>query len=169
SSAPKSKMPMIIAIVAGLAVGGGSGAVVIGPMVARKMVHASVAVDTSSDATKGGEGAKGEHGEGGKGGAVAPPIQLLDNLVLNPEGSGGSRYLLMSIAIECVDAKGLETITQRDAELRDLILTTLSKKTVEDLSASHREKIKSELVAAIAAHFGKNSVKQLYFPQFVIQ
>lgn len=171
--APKSKMPLIIAIVVGLAVGGGSGVVVVGPMVARKLVKVPIAADTGaavekgSAGEKGGEGAKGE---AAKGGSTAPPVLLLENLVLNPQGSGGSRYLLMSIAIESVDANGNKTLTERDAELRDLILTTLGKKTVEELSdVSNKEKIKKELVTAIATHFGKNSVKQIFFPQFVIQ
>lgn len=175
NAAPKSKLPLIIAIVVGLAVGGGSGAALIGPMVAKKMVKVPVANDSGADAAsegqKSAEGAKGgEHGEGGKGGAAALLPLALDNLVLNPAGSNGSRYLLMSLTIESVDAKGGEALTNHDAELRDLILTTLSVKTVEELSdISRRDGIKKELTEAITKHFGKNSVKQLFFPQFVIQ
>ncbi|MDQ6610847.1 MAG: flagellar basal body-associated FliL family protein [Gemmatimonadota bacterium] len=168
-SAPKSKLPLIIAIAVGLAVGGGSGAVLVGPMIAKKLVKSPVTADSTAS-KEGGEAAKGEHGEAGKGAAAAPPIWPIENLVLNPQGSGGSRYLLLSVAIESVDAKGLETITLHDAELRDLILTTLARKTAEELSdISHRELLKGELVKAIIARFGKASVKQLYFPQFVIQ
>src|ERR1700712_5151196 len=84
-AAPKSKMPMIIAIVVGLAVGGGLGAAVIGPMVARKMVTVPTAPDTSAAnaaAEHGAESPKaGEHGEGGKAGAEAMVPLALENLV----------------------------------------------------------------------------------------
>lgn len=173
-SGPKSKLPLIAAIVVGLAVGAGSGAAVIGPIVAKKLgVSAPATTDSAAaHAEAGAEGADpGKDGEaGGKGGATAPPVLLLENLVLNPASSGGSRYLLMSIAIESVDKASVDALTLRDAELKDLILTTLGKKTVDELSnVVGRDVIKAELIVAVQERFGKNSIKQLYFPQFVIQ
>jgi flagellar protein FliL len=168
---PKSKLPMIAAIVVGLAVGAGSGAAVVGPMVAKTMGVTAPAVPDSA-AAHGEAEAGGEHaaeGEGGEGSA-APPVLLLDNVVLNPASSGGSRYLLMSIAIESADKAAMDALALRDAELKDLILTTLGKKSVDELSnVADRDAIKAELVAAIQERFGKKSIKQLYFPQFVIQ
>lgn len=177
SGGAKAKLPLIAAIVVGLAVGAGSGAVVVGPMVAKKLGFSAPAVAAKPDsgaehgdaeAAKGEEGG-GEHGAKGAD-AAKPPVLPLENLVLNPANSGGSRYLLMSITIESADDKAVKALEARDAELKDLILTTLSKKTVDELSdVSGREKIKAELIAAILERFGKGSVKQLYFPQFVIQ
>ena len=173
----KAKLPLIAALVVGLAVGAGSGAMVVGPMVAKKMGFVTPA--PAATAAQGGEQGEappaGEHGEAAPAGekgseATAPPVLLLENLVLNPASSGGSRYLLMSIAIESADAKAVAALTLRDAELKDLILTTLSKKTVDELSdVAGREQIKTELISAITERFGKAAVRQLYFPQFVIQ
>ena len=165
----KAKLPMIAMVVVGLAVGGGTGAAVIGPMVAKKMgkavpAHAdSAAADSTAAAEHGGEGEKGKEG-------AEPAVHLLENLVLNPAGSGGSRFLLLSVAIEAGSATATTEMTARDAELRDIILTALGSKTVEQLTdMSLREGIKSEVQAAISARFGKTSVKRLYFPQFVVQ
>jgi flagellar FliL protein len=172
-AAPKSKLPLIAAIIAGIAVGAGSGVVIVGPMFAKKFAaqHATVAADSSAEAPPAAEGGKEAKGEGGKAGAAAaPPVLTLENLVLNPSGSGGQHYLLMTIAIECKDQKGVEALTLRDAELKDLILTELGKKTVDQLAdIAFRDQIKTELIASLTARFGKTSVKQLYFPQFVIQ
>lgn len=185
AAAPKGgKIPLIAAIVVGLAVGAGSGAAVVGPIVVKKMGFTAPAALPPADAAEGGHGEAaseegghgkseeapaGEHGKEGAG-AAAPPVLLLENLVLNPASSGGQRYLLMSIAIEASDAKVVADLTARDAELKDLILTTLGKKTVEELSEiSGREAIKTELVDTLKERFGKKSVKTLYFPQFVIQ
>ena len=176
----KAKLPLIAALLVGLAVGAGSGAVVVGPMLAKTLGFTTPAVPLPAPAegdahAAAGDGAKGEPAAAGEHGAkgaeaAAPPVLLLENLVLNPASSGGSRYLLMSIAIESADAKAKDALALRDAELKDLILTTLSKKTVDELSdVASREAIKTELIGAIAVRFGKNSVKQLYFPQFVIQ
>jgi flagellar FliL protein len=177
----KALLPVIAALVVGLAVGAGTGAVVVGPMAVKKMGIEAKAVPPKAAAHGDEEGgdaeghgeeapAEGGHGEAKEGAATAVKVVNLENLVLNPASSGGSRYLLMSITIECSDDKSVADLTARDAELKDLILTTLSKKTVDELSdVSLRDGLKTELTTSLKERFGKKSVKQLYFPQFVIQ
>lgn len=168
--ASKAKLPILIGLVAaGLAVGAGTGASVLGPMAARKMgktLPVATLSDSLGDSTSEEHSAEGETGKAGTG----PSILLLENLVLNPAGSGGSRFLLLSVAIETSKAQTLEQLKTRDAELRDIVLTSLGTKTVDDLTdISLRDKFKSELQAQIEARFGKQSIKRLYFPQFVVQ
>jgi flagellar FliL protein len=162
----KARLPLIALVAVGLAVGGGTGAKVIGPMVAKKMgrvppgdslvAHDSTATEeTEADSTEG---------------AGAPAVHLLENLVLNPAGSGGSRFLLLSVAIEASGTAVTTEFQARDAELRDIILTALGSKTVDQLTdITTRDGIKTELQSAIAARFGKGAIKRLYFPQFVVQ
>lgn len=171
----KAKLPLIAILAVGLAVGGGTGAAVVGPMVAKKMgkVVAPAAHSDSAAAAEAEGGADGEHapaeGEKGKEGAAAAAMHVLENLVLNPAGSGGSRFLLLSVAIE-PGGISAEEFTNRDAELRDIILTSLGSKTVDELvDMSARERIKTGVQAAITERFGKKAVKRLYFPQFVVQ
>jgi flagellar FliL protein len=177
--AAKPKLPVLIGMVAvGLLVGGATGAVFVGPMVAKKMGKATPVVAAAGEHGEAPpeEGADGEHaapaeGEGaGKEGEAGAAVHLLENLVLNPAASGGARYLLLSVAIEVGNAKAGEDFKSRDAELRDIILTALGTKTVEDLTEiSRRDGFKTELESAINARFGKKAVKSLYFPQFVVQ
>lgn len=175
----KAKLPLIALMAVGLAVGGGTGAAVIGPMVAKKFgkVSAPATAHPDSAGTEG-EAAEGEkpkeaekpkEGEKGKD-TGAEAIHSLENLVLNPAGSGGSRFLLLTVAIEAGDTKAADAFKARDAELRDIVLTALGTRTVDELvDMALREKIKAEVQTAIVARFGKASVKRLYFPQFVVQ
>ena len=171
----KAKLPMLIGMVAvGLAVGGGTGAALLGPMMAKKMGKVTPIV--AADSAHGGEAAAadGEHAapaEGGKTGATTEAaIHVLDNMVLNPAGSGGSRYLLLTVAIEVGSPTSLESFKARDAELRDIVLTTLGTKPVEQLTdVATREQFKVEITKAVDERFGKKSVKRIYFPQFVVQ
>ncbi len=164
---------MIAMVAVGLAIGGATGAVVVGPMVAKKMgkvapAHADSAA-AHGEAADGEAAAAGEHGEAPAEGAAAS-VHLLENLVLNPAGSGGSRFLLLTVAIEAGSATVATEMTTRDAELRDIILTSLGNKTVDQLTdIANREGIKTEVQTAITARFGKTSVSRLYFPQFVVQ
>jgi flagellar FliL protein len=141
-------------------------------MVAKKMGKVTPIV-ASADGAHGEEAAaaEGGHGKAGKEGEAAQAaIHVLDNMVLNPAGSGGSRYLLLTVAIEVGSPAALESFKARDAELRDIVLSTLGMKQVEQLTdMATREQFKTEIIKAIDERIGKNSVKRIYFPQFVVQ
>lgn len=167
----KPKMPVLLGVAVGaLVVGGALGAMVVGPMVAKKMGKTTPVVAAADSSAE--HGAEGEAAAEGKEGEAAaePAVHLLDNLVLNPAGSGGSRFLLMSVAIEASSAATVDVFKTRDAELRDIVLTALGPKTVEELTdVTNREQFKTEIQSALIEKFGKNTVKRLYFPQFVVQ
>ena len=80
--------------------------------------------------------APGEHEEG-EAKKARPPAHRhqIDNLVLNPAGSGGTRFLMFAAAFELKDAGALESMKVRDAELaRRRFSRSAAAKTVEQLS-----------------------------------
>lgn len=165
----KAKLPLIAMVAIGLAIGGGTGAAFVGPMFAKKPAASAEEAHGTDGETAPAEA--GGHGEPAA--AAAGPsetVHVLENLVLNPAGSGGSRFLLLSVAMEGGSAAATTEMTARDAELRDIILTTLGSKTVDQLTdIAVRDSIKTELVKVISARFGKGAVKRLFFPTFVVQ
>ena len=187
-------LPLILAIVAGLAVGVGAGLFAVGPALANGIApavaanakhgkpaksaeggHGDAADDEAGaddeaddDSSGGDDEAKGEHGK--EGASAGAPVYTLDNLVLNPAESGGTRFLLLSIAFELKDQETQDAMKARDAELRDVVLATVGNKTVEQLSnVAARDSLKVELKGAAAQLFKKKAVRRVYFPQFVIQ
>ena len=180
----KSPVMFILALVIGLAAGAGGGLFVVGPAMAKGIApvaapHAkkkAVAEDeeASSDeasADEEGDDESADEGSSKKEGEKASEVYTLDNLVLNPAESGGTRFLLLSITFQTKDAKVLEAMKARDAELRDVVLVTLGAKTVEQLAdMKQREGLKAELVGATKKLLKKKKSRiQVYFPQFVIQ
>lgn len=177
----KKHLPFAAALVLGLGTGGASGAFYVGPVMAKGIAPAGVAVletqraaaakaKAKLDAAKAADASHGDSKNASKDGAPRP-VYTLDNLVLNPAESGGSRFLLLSIAFEVSDAAIVDEMKTRDAELRDAVLVTLGAKTVEQLADMRtRESMKTELVGATQKLFKKkHSVARVYFPQFVIQ
>lgn len=184
-------LALLLAVVVGLAAGGGVGGFVVGPALAAgiaPMVQANARSakahkpkaehgdDAEADSTADeGDGDDEEApadggGEHGKEGAPEATVYTLDNLVLNPAESGGTRFLLLSISFQVKDAATLEAMKARDAELRDAVLVTVGNRTVEQLATvGVRDSLKVELQAAAKKLFRKNVVKRVYFPQFVIQ
>jgi len=164
----KQLLPFVAAMVLGLGAGGASGAFFVGPALAKGIAPegAVAAAEKPAEADDHGE-AKSE-GEGAE--KAAAQVYTLDNLVLNPAESGGTRFLLLSIAFETTDAALVEEMKTRDAELRDAVIVTLGSKTVEQLADMRgRETIKTELQGASLKLFKKKSALRVYFPQFVIQ
>ena len=173
-AAPKKKLPLILMIVAGVAVGGGVGSFVVAPLLADSPGAAAGREDHAAEESEDGayedeEAGEGDHGGGGRpGGPVA--IHTLENVVLNPAGTGGTRFLMATIAFAVRDPTVIETMKARDAEIRDAVLDVLGAKTVDQLAdIVGRDAMKEEVREALAPLFGKRAVRDVYFPQFVIQ
>jgi flagellar FliL protein len=159
----KKMMPIALVIAVGLSAGGLAGAFAIGPKIA-----GAASVKTEAAAGKG-EAKGGKEGKAGESGSE-PPVHLLENMVMNPAGSHGSRFLLMSVGLQLKDATAGESIKTREAEIRDLVLRVLGSKSVEELvEISNRESYKKELRTALDSLVGAGKVRAVFFPQFVIQ
>jgi flagellar protein FliL len=176
----KKLLPAILAVVLGIGGGAALGVFVAGPVLTKGMVIPKAEKKKAADHgeegdeeahAEEGEAEEEDHGDGKKkDAAAAPEIHTLDNMVINPANSGGSRFLLVSIAIEAGSTKALETLKARDAELRDAVVSAIASRDVEALTnIAFRDTVKLELATAINSRFGKRTVKKLFFPQWVIQ
>lgn len=160
-----SKLPLIVGIAGGVVISivGGAflGALVVGPRISPKvspMLPAPVAYTASV--------AQASHP------ASSRPAHLyvIENLVLNPSGSNGSRFLLLSVAIAASNESTLSLLKSRDPEIRDRILGLLGSKSVDEVwEASRREELRQEVLATLKPLFPYESIHAVYFPQFVIQ
>ena len=134
---------------------------------AKKLAAPKVAEAATTEAESGDEEHGSENGEKKAGNTV----HMMENLVLNPAASNGTRFLMAAVAAEVKDEKVKEEMTARDAELRDAVLRILGDRTVDQLAdMSLRDGLKKELVDSLNARLAsKTAVKRVYFPQFVIQ
>jgi flagellar protein FliL len=190
---PAFVMPLVM-LIAGLGGGGFVGAKVVGPKLTagisgtltppeltahaskKKSAHAddSEGDETSADEGEDGDGeahADGEAKGGEHGPPTAPPLYTISDLVLNPAGSGGTRFLMLSVAFDMKDSTGVEALKQRDAEIKDAVLALVGAKTVEQLAeVSAREPLKAEIKTLVGKITKKpKAIKRVSFPQFVIQ
>ena len=155
---------LVVPIVVGVAIiiGGSVGALVLGPRVARARNLAHDSTSAGSLAAK----AAADHGAA----LTDAPVHLIENLVLNPANSGGTRFLLASVGLQTTSAAANDLITKREVEARDVVLTTLGAKRVEELAEiANRDQLRAELQRALDSLLGPGVVRRIYFPQFVIQ
>jgi flagellar protein FliL len=193
---PKKGKPGVVligALVGGLVAGVAGGLFGVGPMVARSSGYVvtpemqarlkalggdstagdSAGHDAAADTSEHAAAGSAEHGEGGAPGSAAN-LQLVDNLVLNPAGSGGTRFLMLTAAIEFSESALVDQFKARDAEVRDLVLRVMGAKTVEQLSdMQQRETLRKEMIDSLTLLLPKaqrkKGIARLFFPQFVIQ
>jgi flagellar FliL protein len=166
-----SRRTVLIAAAAGLLVGAGVGGFIAGPAIVARFRGTSAsapAADGTHAAAKEGGGKEGKDGKDLKAGEGV--LHIIDNLVLNPANSGGTRFLMLTATLDLKDAATDEEFKARDAEVRDLVLSYFGRRTVEQLTdMTQRDTIKKDILALLHPLFKPGSVKAVYFPQFVIQ
>lgn len=144
----------------GAGVGGWFGGPMVTPMVADLLA-----------AAPSGEGGSDHGGGGGHGESTTSeegPLAI-ENLILNPAESGGSRFLIATLVLD-TDDKTRATLEARDAEVRDLLQTVLAVRTVAELSdIGLRDEIREDLRNALNRMLGYEGVHRIFLPQFVIQ
>lgn len=157
AEAPRSKLLPVAAVLVVTLLGGGMvGIKAVGPRVGARLAEAALAAP-----------------ERGRGHAADPgqvTVHVVDNLVLNPAGSGGARFLLTSIALDAGSPEGAAEVAARDLEIRDAFILVLGTKTVEQLTdVGNRSRLIAELRRAADDLMGPGLVQRVFIPQFVIQ
>lgn len=169
--APKKGLPPIvvkIAILFGvLVVLLGAAVAVVTFVIAPKLrAQAPAAAETTGEAAAA-EAAKGEH-KGGK--HEHGEILELGDVVVNPAGTGGRRYLKASVSLEVKDAKVAKAVEHRAAPIKDLLVRTLSARTLDELTdPTSKEELREQLVEEVGSLFDEGAILNLYFTEYVVQ
>lgn len=151
-----------------LVVGGLVGTLVLGPRVAQA-TSGTPAADAGDHAADEGHETE-DHGGGGHGESGSGGLFTLESLVVNPAGTNGTRFLIVSLAVEPTSSSGVETLKAHEPEIRDRLLQVLASKTVEQLSSLElRDSLKVEIVSAIDETVPSAGVHRLFMPQYVLQ
>jgi flagellar FliL protein len=160
---PKSsgKRIILLAALGGILAGSAVGAFVVGPRFAG-------ATQSQAEASEG----PSEEGAAQHGKPVEAPANLhtVNNIVVNPAGSLGARFLMVSVGIVTPDGKVLEHLRKNEPVVRDLVIGVLERQTMESLAApGARDSVRAQIAAALAPLAGKNVKLQILLPQFVVQ
>lgn len=166
-------MPLLLMLV-GIAAGSGAGLFVVGPLVAGGSAdHTEAAADEADDGTDA-HGAPADDGHGGSAeiseDGVDPLLHMIANVIVNPAGSGGSRFLLLDVAVRLSNEAAVIELNGRDAEVRDAMIQVLGVMSVSELAEiSGRDSIKEEIRTMVSSLLTSGSVTAVFLPRYVIQ
>ncbi len=171
----KLKLNLIIILVSQLVLAGGSFYVV------SNYIKPDPAFKQALEEPKENGEALAEDGAGGGEHEVEKRIYLLEDIIVNPAGTRGSRYLSVSIGVEMNAATeknngghggGEEQtpIDHKKPQLRDVLIGILSSKTIVQLSdIEEKEIIRAEILESFKEVLDPLPVYKIYFVDFVLQ
>jgi flagellar FliL protein len=162
-SAGPAPMVLIAAVVGALVAGAATGNFVLAPRIAAK---------TTAQPAAHGEATKKSDKKGGGGhGDSRSAVHKIENLIVNPAGSEGTRFLMTTVAIEVHDEKVGASLRDHDAQVRDVVIATLEGQTLEMLTRpGARAELKKKIAQAVATALNEDvGGLEVFLPQFVIQ
>lgn len=110
---------------------------------------------------------EGESGKEGEGGAS---IFVVKDLIINPAGTNGTRYLLTTVGFEVSSPEAQKELEKKDMQVRDALNSVLGSKGLDELvNIEERPKLRDELSEKISEILKTGSLKNVYFSKFIIQ
>lgn len=110
---------------------------------------------------------------------------MIENLVVNPAGTKGKRYLSASIGFDYAKAIELEdseessgghggetsgTIDKKTRIIRDLLIEILTAKTIEQLSSiGGKDTLKTEIMTTLNHEIAPDTIYKVYFVDYLLQ
>lgn len=99
-----------------------------------------------------------------------PQVYMVEQILVNPKGTSGTRYLSTSVGIEVPSATLVERLRAQDLKVRDMLISVLSSKTVPQLNdPSEREAMRAEIQKRISQMLGNEPLSAVYFVDYVMQ
>ncbi len=109
---------------------------------------------------------KSSHG-GGESGSF---VYAVRDIVINPAGTGGSRFLSASVGFEFADSDLEGAFEDKEPMVRDALITILSSKTVAQLTdVKQKEIVRWQIKKRVATIMGTDEITGVYFTDFVLQ
>jgi flagellar basal body-associated protein FliL len=97
-------------------------------------------------------------------------LYSVDNLILNPAGTRGRRFLVVSIAVEVDRVRTLPLLQGLEVQIRDGMIRALSSQGVDELADPSRRAELEELLRQVMSELTSGApVGRVYFSRFVIQ
>jgi flagellar FliL protein len=106
----------------------------------------------------------------GEEGAEGPRMFVVKDLIVNPAGTNGTRFLLLTVGIEASTGEGLKELEGKEIQVRDVLNTVLTSKGLDELAGvERREELRGEIQTKLGTLIKAGAVTNVYFSKFIIQ
>ncbi|MDQ7062638.1 MAG: flagellar basal body-associated FliL family protein [candidate division KSB1 bacterium] len=95
---------------------------------------------------------------------------VIEDVIINPAGTSGSRFLNSTIALEYTSPDLEQELTEKEVQIRDILINILASKSIPELDGPEdREALKQEIIEKCNAFLKNGTIKRVYFSNFIMQ
>lgn len=111
-----------------------------------------------------------ESGHGSEGEVASESVFMIRDIIVNPAGTGGTRFLSASIGFETNKPGMAAFMISREPIIRDALVTILSSQSISELSDfKQREKLRKLIRLRVQRILKTEDLGAVYFTEFVLQ
>lgn len=111
---------------------------------------------------------KAEHGSGGE--VSSQAVFMIRDIIVNPAGTGGTRFLSASVGFEATGPNLSALMSSKEPIIRDALVTILSSQSIPELSDfKQREKLRKLIRLRVKRLLKTDELGAVYFTEFVLQ
>jgi flagellar FliL protein len=98
-------------------------------------------------------------------------VMALDAVVVNVAQTEGRRYLKAAFQLEAADEeKALKELEARRPQLLDMIIATLARKSLSEVTAPDAlDRVRTEVFERLTQAIGREKVRRIFITEFVVQ
>ncbi len=97
-------------------------------------------------------------------------IYVARDIIVNPAGTNGTRFLLTTIGFEVRSPELLNELERKEIQVRDALNTVLTGKALDELvNASKRDVLREEIAVEVNRILRNGELDKVYFSKFIIQ
>ncbi|HUU46234.1 MAG TPA: flagellar basal body-associated FliL family protein [Acidobacteriota bacterium] len=97
-------------------------------------------------------------------------VYLVSDLLVNPTGTSGTRYLSATVGLEVGSPKVVGKLEERAVQVRDILISILSARSVDQLTDFQaREQMRGEIRERLNRLLGSDELLAVYFVDYVLQ
>jgi flagellar FliL protein len=97
-------------------------------------------------------------------------VFLMEDIIVNPSGTGGTRFLSVSVGFEVGSSETVHLFEKREAVIKDALITILGSKSIEQLSDPKEKEItRFQIRKRTEQLLGIDDLAAVYFTDFVLQ
>ena len=97
-------------------------------------------------------------------------IYAIEDIIINPAHTNGQRLMMLSVGFDVKTEKCRTELESKEILLKDIIITTVSKKSIRQLSAvGYKDSLRAELAENVSDLFPKVKINRVYFSKYILQ
>jgi flagellar FliL protein len=101
---------------------------------------------------------------------VVRHVYVVGDLIVNPAGTNGTRFLLTTVGVEVDSPQTKAELEKKDIQVRDALISILTSKGLDQLGrVDQREVLRGEIAQKIGEMLTTGKPKNVYFGKFIIQ